>query len=175
MRHSTLLWKNRSVLPKVAIGYYNALVLGKPVLRTVEFAITPHCNVNCSMCYATKIVDRKRTMMEVGDYADVWAQARKRRPERIVADPLDAGRRPRRTRQEQAERPVSCFRSPARPRAVAERPNSGSTAFRTGPQLSRRRAQTAMSRGKTCHASSSAVNLRRNSWYPSSISRLAVK
>lgn len=77
VRHSTLLWKNPGVLPKVAAGYFNALVLRKPVLRTVEFAVIAECNVNCKMCYATKIVDKERQRMTVDEYADVWQQAKK--------------------------------------------------------------------------------------------------
>jgi MoaA/NifB/PqqE/SkfB family radical SAM enzyme len=75
-RHSSLLWKNRAVLPAVASGYFKTLVLRRPVLRTIEFAITPHCNVNCTMCYATKIVDRRRKTLSPSEYADIWNQAR---------------------------------------------------------------------------------------------------
>jgi len=77
VRHSSLLWKNRGVLPAVARGYFNTLVLKKSVLRTIEFAIVAECNVNCEMCYATKIVDKSQTRMTVDEYADVWDQAKK--------------------------------------------------------------------------------------------------
>lgn len=76
-RHSSLLWKNPRVLPRVAKGYFNALAMRRPVLRTVEFAIIAECNVNCEMCYATKIVDPSRKRMSVDEYADVWQQAKK--------------------------------------------------------------------------------------------------
>lgn len=75
--HSSILWKNPGVLPMVAKGYFNALVLQKPVLRTLEFAVTAHCNVNCSMCYATKIVDKTREPLSPDDYARIWDQAKK--------------------------------------------------------------------------------------------------
>lgn len=74
--HSKLLWKNRSIIPSVAAGYFNRLVLKKNVLRTLEVAITPHCNVNCSMCYATKIVDRSQDMLSPAEYAKIWQQAK---------------------------------------------------------------------------------------------------
>lgn len=77
VRHSSLLWKNRGVLPKVAKGYFDTLVLQRPVLRTVEFAVLAECNVNCEMCYATKIQDKSRNRMSVDEYANVWGQAKK--------------------------------------------------------------------------------------------------
>jgi len=77
IRHSSLLWKNPGVIPRVAQGYFNTLALKKPVLRTVEFALLAECNVNCEMCYATKIADASRKRMSVDEYADVWQQAKK--------------------------------------------------------------------------------------------------
>lgn len=74
--HSSIVWNNIGVLPKLLQGYFNTLVLGKPVLRTLEFAVTPHCNVNCPMCYATRIVDNSRQMMKPDDYAAIWEQAK---------------------------------------------------------------------------------------------------
>lgn len=73
--HSSILWKNRKAIPRVASGYFNRLVLQKPVLRTVEFAVTPFCNVNCQMCYATKLVDKSKELMKPDDYAAIWKQA----------------------------------------------------------------------------------------------------
>ena len=75
--HSSILWRNPGALPMVARGYFNALALGRPVLRTVEFAVTAQCNVNCPMCYATKLVDRTREPLTPDEYAAIWAQARK--------------------------------------------------------------------------------------------------
>lgn len=75
--HSSLIWKNPGVLPKVAQGYFKALVLRRPVLRTLEFAVTPRCNVNCAMCYATKIDDPGRKPMTPDDYSKVWQQAKR--------------------------------------------------------------------------------------------------
>lgn len=77
VRHSTLLRKNRGVLPKVVAGYFNVLARGKTALRTVEFAILAECNVNCEMSYANKILDRSRQRMSINEYADVWRQAKK--------------------------------------------------------------------------------------------------
>lgn len=76
LSHSRLIWKNWRILPSVAAGYFRALVLRRPVLRTVEFAITPFCNVNCTMCYATRIADRTREMLSPREYADIWRQAK---------------------------------------------------------------------------------------------------
>ena len=47
------------------------------MLRTIEFALLAECNVNCEMCYATKIQDNSRKRMSVDEYADVWSQAKK--------------------------------------------------------------------------------------------------
>ena len=77
IKHSTLLWKNIWVLPKVLSGYFKTLILRKTVLRTVEFTITPDCNVECEMCYATKIKDSKRKLLTPDDYSRIWKEAKK--------------------------------------------------------------------------------------------------
>lgn len=74
--HSTLLWNKPMVLPKVVSGYFKTLVMRKNVLRTVEFTVTPECNVNCEMCYATKIRDKGRKLLKPEDYERIWKEAK---------------------------------------------------------------------------------------------------
>lgn len=76
-RHSVLLWKNLPVLPRVFKGYFKTLVLGKNVLRTIEFTITADCNVNCEMCYASRIKQKDKKPLTPDDYQGIWQQAKK--------------------------------------------------------------------------------------------------
>lgn len=75
-RHSVLLRKNLPVLPRVFAGYFKTLVLGQNALRTVEFTVTAECNVNCEMCYASRIRQKGKSPLSPGEYADIWRQAR---------------------------------------------------------------------------------------------------
>lgn len=76
-RHSVLLRKNFSVMGRVFQGYFKTLVLRQNALRTVEFTITADCNVNCEMCYATRIKQKSKTPLTPTEYRDIWNQARK--------------------------------------------------------------------------------------------------
>lgn len=75
--HSALLWKNRRTLPAVAEGYFRTLALGQTVLRTLELTVTPDCNVECEMCYATKIKDKSRQPLTPAEYGALWRQAKR--------------------------------------------------------------------------------------------------
>ncbi len=76
-RHSVLVFDKMRTLPSVAMGFFNTLVLKKSVLRTVEFTITADCNVNCEMCYASKIRRPGERYLSVEEYRDIWRQAKK--------------------------------------------------------------------------------------------------
>jgi AdoMet-dependent heme synthase len=75
--HSKLVYRKRSVLYRVACGYFRTLVLRQPVLRTVEIAVTPECNSNCIMCYASKIKCESDNILSTKEYADLWQQSKK--------------------------------------------------------------------------------------------------
>lgn len=75
-RHSVLLRKNLHVLGRVFMGYFKTLVIGRNALRTVEFTITADCNVNCEMCYASRIKQNAKKLLTPDEYRRVWAEAR---------------------------------------------------------------------------------------------------
>lgn len=50
--HSNFLKKKPLVAFKIVKGYFKRLILKKPVLRTVDFAVTNACNSKCKMCSA---------------------------------------------------------------------------------------------------------------------------
>ncbi len=76
LRHSILLKGKRTVLPRVISGYFRTLLLKQDVLRTVEFTITADCNVNCEMCYASRIKKKNRQYLTPKDYQSIWRQAK---------------------------------------------------------------------------------------------------
>lgn len=73
--HSRLIKKHRRLIPKIISGYFKTLVLKKPVLRTVEFALLSECNSRCTMCYASKLKRADDTYLTVKEYRDIWKQA----------------------------------------------------------------------------------------------------
>jgi len=52
LMHLSFLKKKPLVLIKVANGYLKGFILKKPILRTVDFAMTNLCNSKCKMCSA---------------------------------------------------------------------------------------------------------------------------
>lgn len=76
-KHSTVVWKNLPVLPRVLTGYFRTLVFKQTVLRTIEFTITPDCNLSCEMCYATKLKRKNGQLLTPTDYKNIWQQAKK--------------------------------------------------------------------------------------------------
>lgn len=77
IRHSVLIRKNIPVLNRVLMGYFKTLVLRRNALRTVEFTITADCNVNCEMCYATRIKQSGKNQLSPAEYRTIWNDARK--------------------------------------------------------------------------------------------------
>ncbi|MBF0440632.1 MAG: radical SAM protein [Oligoflexales bacterium] len=75
--HSKLILKKLGVVPRVFNGYFKTLVLKKPVLRTIEFAVTADCNVKCEMCYASKIKKNNEKILVPAEIHDIWLQAKK--------------------------------------------------------------------------------------------------
>lgn len=64
------------VLPRVFNGFFRRLVLGQPVLRTVDWAATYACNASCKMCSASKLFNPKRKELTLGQRKIVWQQAK---------------------------------------------------------------------------------------------------
>lgn len=77
VRHSGLILHKRSVLRRVLSGYFRTLVLGRTVLRTLEAAVTPACNSECSMCYASRIHQPGQQILTPEEYRDIWRQAKR--------------------------------------------------------------------------------------------------
>ncbi|MDD2365626.1 MAG: radical SAM protein [Desulfuromonadaceae bacterium] len=73
--HSRVIKRNITLLPRIASGFAKTLLLGRTVLRTVEFALLAECNSNCVMCYASKMKREDDTYLTVNEYRDLWRQA----------------------------------------------------------------------------------------------------
>ena len=77
MRHSSLVLGRPWVLAKVLEGYWRTRVLHRTVLRTIELAVTPACNTQCEMCYASRLDQPGQTLLTPAEYRDIWRQAKK--------------------------------------------------------------------------------------------------
>ena len=60
---------------RLALTYFNILVLKKNPLRYVDFNITSACNLNCQHCFATVFKNNNRRKMQIEDYQRVMKQA----------------------------------------------------------------------------------------------------
>ncbi|MBI5529748.1 MAG: radical SAM protein [Deltaproteobacteria bacterium] len=58
--HGKVILRNAYLLPVVARSYFRLLVLRKPTLRGVEFAITYRCQCRCSHCLKDTLIDAGR-------------------------------------------------------------------------------------------------------------------
>ena len=75
--HSALLMKKPHLIFKVGWGYFQTLVLGKPSLRTIEFAINTDCQSECEFCYATQNVHETEQELSVEEIRRIWREAKK--------------------------------------------------------------------------------------------------
>jgi MoaA/NifB/PqqE/SkfB family radical SAM enzyme len=65
LQHVPLLLRRRHLVPKLLRNYKRLLLDKKPVLRTVDFAITTGCTCACDHCYAALLVDPSRTPLNL--------------------------------------------------------------------------------------------------------------
>jgi MoaA/NifB/PqqE/SkfB family radical SAM enzyme len=75
--HSKLLMSKPHLIPKVGWGYFQTLVLGKPSLRTIEFAINTDCQSECTFCYATQNVHEDEEELSLEEIRRIWQEAKK--------------------------------------------------------------------------------------------------
>lgn len=77
-KHIVLFLKNKPrVIPRIINGFFKVQILRKPVLRTIDWAVTYRCNAKCVMCSAKKLHDPKRKEMTLDERKMVWEQAKK--------------------------------------------------------------------------------------------------
>jgi len=79
VRHLPLLLQRWRLVPKLVRNYKKLLVDKRPVLRTVDFAITVDCPCACEHCYAALLVDTSRTPLDLGE------------KKRVIDEMLDLG------------------------------------------------------------------------------------
>lgn len=60
---------------RLALTYFNILILKKNPLRYVDFNITSACNLNCQHCFATVFKRNNRKKMQLEDYRRVMREA----------------------------------------------------------------------------------------------------
>lgn len=72
-----LLKERPGLIRKILNGYFNTLVLRKPVLKSIEFSITTKCNSRCKMCFAYNYRDSQKKELNAQEVRNVWLQAKK--------------------------------------------------------------------------------------------------
>jgi len=73
--HARVIKRRYGLVPKILSGYAKTLILRRPVLRTVEFALLAECNSSCVMCYASRMKRQDDSYLTVADYGRIWRQA----------------------------------------------------------------------------------------------------
>ena len=74
LKHVGFVLKQPRVVPRIYGGFFRALVLRQPVLRSVELAVTYQCQCRCAMCYAAKLSDPGKKPMSVEQIARLWEE-----------------------------------------------------------------------------------------------------
>ncbi len=81
IEHFKFIAKKPRVMLKIFNGYFNAMILKKDVLRTIDWGIIYGCNFRCEMCSAFLLMrneeNRKKKVLTVEQIRDVWKQAGK--------------------------------------------------------------------------------------------------
>ena len=77
IQHLKFIKKKPLVLLKIAMGFFNALILKKNVLRTVDFAITYKCHYKCQYCSAKFLCKPNKKEMTTEQILDMLKQADK--------------------------------------------------------------------------------------------------
>lgn len=75
--HTRVIKRRYKLIPKILSGYFKTLVLGRNMLRTVEFALLAECNSKCIMCYASSMKRQDDRYLTVGEYKSIWQQVSK--------------------------------------------------------------------------------------------------
>ena len=76
-RHSRLVLGRPWVLWRALGGYWRTRVLRQTVLRTIELAVTPACNTQCEMCYASRLAQEGGAILTPAECRDIWRQAKR--------------------------------------------------------------------------------------------------
>ncbi|NOZ85806.1 MAG: radical SAM protein [Deltaproteobacteria bacterium] len=76
-KHIRYMYKWPLLLPRVAANYAELLLLKRPRLRAVEFAVTYRCNAACKHCSAVGLEDKSRKELGAGEIIRIAAEARK--------------------------------------------------------------------------------------------------
>lgn len=74
LEHMKFIRKKPLVIPRILSGFFNRLVLGKPVLRTVDWAMDYACNFNCKMCSAKYLIKKDRPRITPSQMSEIWRQ-----------------------------------------------------------------------------------------------------
>ncbi len=63
------------VIPRIAAGYFNGMIMRRKVLRTIDWAVNYDCNARCGMCSARGLLDKSQKEMTLEQRKAVWKQA----------------------------------------------------------------------------------------------------
>lgn len=73
LTHTNFIRKKPLVLKRVISGFFKSIVLRRPVLRTVDLAVTDKCTWNCVMCSQKLVYYKKnRPVLSVGQIKELW-------------------------------------------------------------------------------------------------------
>jgi len=74
LKHVRFVIRQPLLVIRIGKGFFRALILRKPVLRSVELAVTYQCQCACDMCYAEKLADAGRKILTVDQIRTLWEQ-----------------------------------------------------------------------------------------------------
>jgi len=76
LRHLRFI-RNPVLASRILAGYYRTLVLKQDRLRSIELAVTYHCQASCHKCYAANLKQRDRPYLSVPEIREIVNQAMK--------------------------------------------------------------------------------------------------
>lgn len=75
LEHLKFIKKKPRVIFRIIKGYFNKIVLGENVLRTVDFAVTYNCHYQCEYCSALLLKKGDKPILTVKEIDDILKQA----------------------------------------------------------------------------------------------------
>ncbi len=77
VEHLKFVKNNHRIAGRIAKGFFKKIVMRKPVLRTIDWAMLYECNFSCPFCSAYHLKNSGKRYLTVDEIKDVWQQAMK--------------------------------------------------------------------------------------------------
>lgn len=69
--------RNPALIKRILSGYYNTIIGGEDVLRSIELAVTYRCQAKCHKCYAANLHQEGKNILSIDQIREIITQAKR--------------------------------------------------------------------------------------------------